>query len=130
MECPKCHGELANNARYCGCGWKKANPFANQPVKIIDCDTDNCPRPAAFSININGLRVNTCEQCNTSRLNDSARKGLIKKGLDRKPDESQAQHTLRMRHWLKSNFPNLSALDIKADKPQREPGEDEDYKHP
>lgn len=23
MECPKCHGALADNATYCGCGWKE-----------------------------------------------------------------------------------------------------------
>lgn len=127
-ECPRCSLEIGFST-LCSCGWKarKKSPFSDtEPAQQFHCHTDNCPNPAIMRKTMNGLIVNTCERCWESYRRQESIRGLKEKGLERFPDESQAQHTLRMRQWFKSHFPAMQAFDIK---PAREPGEDEDYIH-
>lgn len=103
MQCPDCNQTLHNAARYCGCGWKRDNPF-NKPDAIVDCAHRGCNSPAMCKVEA----TNLCDFHYGHHFRDEANANLDKYGLARMPDETPAEHVLRMRSFVKNGFKSIS----------------------
>lgn len=106
MECPECHTALHPRARYCGCGWKY-NANTSQPVVTIDCSHQGCNQPAMCKIQTRTGWANFCAFHYDRHFRDEANASLDKYGLAREPDETPAEHVLRMREFVKNGFKSI-----------------------
>lgn len=118
MECPKCHGELHDGAKFCGCGWKRGSaPVASERVP---CAHDGCGIAAMCKIKTETGWANLCWQHYDAHFAEQGRKNSERLGL-----KTGAEHRAWMRENMKK-FPTMAAFDTRA-KADRQPGEDEDY---
>jgi len=106
FECPECHTQLHHTARYCGCGWKRDNPF-NAPTPIVDCSHMGCRSPAMCKIKTKTGWANLCHTHYDKHFADEAHASLDKYGMARLADESTAEHVLRMREFVRKGVRSI-----------------------
>lgn len=113
MICPRCQTALHENARYCGCGWKKFSragfdePEQQQHVK---CAHDACFLSAKVRIKTATGWANLCERHYEQHYATEALANLDKWGMERQADETRAEWTARMRRFVKSKIKGLGKL--------------------
>lgn len=110
MRCPDCHGELADTANYCGCGWKRK---ADAALVVPRPQCVRCPSNADVKIKINGEWLFLCHGCDSKRVKMEADEYCKLHGLET-PAKQKA--------WILQN-----RLALKKIQRQREPGDDDEY---
>ena len=111
MECPKCHYEIADHAKYCGCGWKKPNPFEQLPAYRVHCAHADCAAPAICRIKVPTGWANLCDAHYDQHFLNQGNATCDRLGLDT---------PAKKRQYVLEKARNMFKM--------REPGEDEDYK--
>jgi hypothetical protein len=124
MECPTCKSELANNASYCGCGWKAKKAKTGKGEYTVyppqaPCSHDGCFVESLCRIKTIHGWANLCERHYYAYWQAQG---------DRKCAELGLITTAQKRASVLANAGRLAAK-FKPDYTKREPGEDEEYRH-
>ena len=118
MECPTCKSELADNATYCGCGWKakKSKPgkgeYTVYPPQAV-CSHDGCFVSSLCKIKTIHGWANLCERHYYAHWQAQGDKKCAELGL---------KTITEKRAWVLANAGKL-AKKMRPDY-MREPGED------
>lgn len=107
MECPKCQQTLHATAKYCGCGWKYS--YAQTPAPAVNCAYANCQTPAMCRIKTKTGWANFCDYHYNRHFTDQAHANLDKYGLERLADETQHEHTARLRQAFRTGLAKFNA---------------------
>ena len=113
MKCPKCPADLAENATYCGCGWKKLQPrFEHSRDPDVSCAHEDCGIAAMCKVQTKTGWANLCWQHYDSHFARQAVENLASYGMERSNGETQAEHTKRMRYFVKNSFKGFSSKSL------------------
>lgn len=88
-ECPKCGNTLGAQARYCGCGWKRADE--TQAPARVQCSHDGCPHNAQIRQRTKTGWANLCDRHYLEHHHKVAQAWSTEHGLDRWPNESSRE---------------------------------------
>ena len=85
-DCPKCGNTLGVQARYCGCGWKRADEVERS--KAASCAHEGCQHSAQVRQKTPTGWANLCDAHYLVFHRERAAASIKARGLDRYPDES------------------------------------------
>jgi hypothetical protein len=110
MFCQKCGGTLADNATYCGCGWRKrsASNGDTEYQAPVPCAHNGCGIDAMCRIKTKTGWANLCWHHYDEHYRTEALCNLDKYGLAREPDETNAEWVARMRQFVRAGVRNLT----------------------
>lgn len=123
MECPDCHCELHNTAKYCGCGWRKPNQNATPPRASVPCAHQDCGIDAMCKIKTPTGWANLCWQHYDAHFLAQGQATCERLGLDT-VEKQRAYFREGFRKLAGRSFENTQREAERLK--QREPGEDWD----
>jgi hypothetical protein len=108
MECKNCGITLADDATYCGCGWKKLKPRFERPFDTpVPCAYADCGVDAMCRIQTKTGWANLCWQHYDQHFAQQAVDNLDKYGMERQADETREEHVARMRDFVRKGFKKI-----------------------
>ena len=111
-DCPKCKTEIGNST-YCGCGWRGRRHIPDNAQDMhanafVNCAHADCRLPAMCKIQTKDGWENLCWKHYDRHFADEAYASLDKYGLAKLPDETNKEHTDRMRAFVKAGIRKMA----------------------
>lgn len=113
MQCPDCRVELANDAMYCGCGWKRDKVTTDGEPLRVECAHMACQFRAKVKVKTPTGLANFCRHHYDDYFLTQAQETCKNLGLETL--EQKRAYALKALKRINFAFPD------------RQPGEDENY---